>query len=258
MRRAFKLVTRFAMITAVLLCILWAYNFSIFNKKVDSKGEDILRIGYLNLHAKAVSSKDLARLQLLDCELWVFLEWNGDNLPDHFLKNYHPIINQQDKKTFGTLILSKDSNLAGSSISNIHYVCNYSQFKLESKNHIVYVLHAPPPLPACGYQNEQYISDFSSYLSVNSINSKPIFIVGDLNAIPMSSSIKYITKLGFISADDHLQSKPHGTLSINTWLPKFIKVDYLFLSDKHLIKSIHWYTIGSSDHAGFTADILIK
>ena len=232
-----------------ILSLLYLYNYFIFNDIPKRPNENTLRLGYINLHESPISKTDLAKLENYNCDIWIFLEWNGDNFKNlpAFHNGYTAILNQPHPKTFGTLVLAKDSSLTIENINSKSYTCPYNQYKLRTENYTFFIAHAPPPVPTCKYETEEYISDLTK-----NAKKKNSILIGDFNASKWSNGIKYTQQEGFISAKSSL---PHGTLGIGTWLPKMIKVDYLFTKTNSVVKSINWFTISTSDHAGFVADL---
>ena len=89
-------------VITILIGSVYVYDKSSFKKIFKKKHSHYFRIGYINLHGAAASRDDLRKLEKYNCDLWLFLEWNGNNFNSYAkFSNIYFKYEVKDKKTLG-------------------------------------------------------------------------------------------------------------------------------------------------------------
>lgn len=240
----------------VLSFLFYVYDKTHFQKIEAKQSKEHIRIGYINLHESKISKEDIIKLETYNCDLWLFLEWNGNNLNNHieFEDGYNCVYEAQNTNSFGLYVLSKDSTATVKEIDNKQrpYACDYPKNLITYKSINIYLAHAPPPIPSCDFETNKYILDLLVAIKPTTGNSN--ILIGDFNTLPFQSAIKKIKKSGFKDSYGMLNSSPIGTYGPTIWSPKIIKIDYVFHKGKLKPMDIKRFSICTSDHSGWIAD----
>ncbi len=244
------------------MIIAFIYDSLLLDKVSAKKDAKDLRIGYINLHASKVTLSDLKKLESYNCDLWLFLEWNGHNFEQYpaFLSKYIKNYEYSNRDTYGVLILSvsKETKVINKSFGKAE-ACNYPiqliQYRADSLLNI-YLAHAPPPVPSCLVTTEMYFNRLTSLIAQNKHGGD--IIIGDLNSLPYQKRISDIKSKGYSDAQQTLGLIPQGTFSFLPWLPNFVKLDYVFYKDNAVPKQLARFSINTSDHTGWVADFSVK
>lgn len=196
-------------------------------------------------------------MKYYDCDLWCFLEWNGNNFDQFpsFFEGYERSMDDPDVKTFGTLVLSKLPETPVREIAAEHrpYTCDYPMYEVTFLETPIYLLHAPPNLPGCDYQTSEYIGHFMDYQDTLPSWRSGI-VVGDWNSLPFSKQVERIEKGGFQNSFSQINTLPQGTFGALPILPKLLPLDYVFHKGSIKPSQVARFSISSSDHSGFIAD----
>lgn len=250
MKRVKYLLIGSCFIGVAIIVFFYLLNLLLLNNEVPRKKSDNYRIGYLNLHENKLSPSELLKLQKWNCDLWLFLEWNGNNLDTSFLSKYSEVYNESDTKTYGTLVIAKKTNFQLVTIDQPAYTCNYKKHILKLPKQEIFLVHVPPPLPTCNYETGQYIED----LLEEAKRFKNPILIGDFNQTYFNEGIKKIQNAGF-----KMNSSPLiPTLGLGNKLPKMVKVDYVFTRESVEASTVNWFTLPVSDHAGCIVDVKIN
>jgi endonuclease/exonuclease/phosphatase (EEP) superfamily protein YafD len=244
----------------VAFIILMIYDRLLFHDIPPKTDPKHIRIGFINLHEAQIEADELQHLQSNNCDIWLFLEWNGNNLDQvpEFSKQYVNVYEKQDMNTFGTLVLSKDSTVRIKEIgaNGRPYTCDYPKHLISYPDLNIYLAHAPPPLPKCNYETENYISDL--ILDVGATEAKSNLIVGDLNTLPFQSNITNLKELDYVDAYKQTNSLPIGTFAPWSWFPRVLKLDYVFYKGNIEPIIVERFSLKSSDHCGYIADFKVE
>jgi len=255
-----KILKKILMISALCFIAFFIYDHLLLNNIDPKKHKDNIRIGTINLHEHNISADDLKRLRTYQCDIWLFLEWNGTNLDNDaaFTSDYIKNFELSHAGTFGVSVFSTFADLTVEEIGaeNRPYACDYPKFIIHGKDFELFLLHAPPPVPSCKFETGKYITDFLPYIKHSKKNAQ--IIIGDLNSVPFQESIGAIKKMGFTDSHDEISNLPQGTFAPFTWCPKFLKFDYLFHNQYVQAAAVERFSISTSDHSGWIADYQIK
>ena len=95
----------------LVLLVAGIYDKVLLSDIPPKRNTEDIRIGFINLNKSKISKTELKRLKGYDCDLWMFIEWNGDNLDNlpEFSKEYFSNFELVDTFTYGLHVLSKDS-----------------------------------------------------------------------------------------------------------------------------------------------------
>jgi len=190
------------------------------------------------------------------CNLWLLAEWNGDNIKDaeSALGDMQILYEHKDETTFGFLVLANEGNGWSTSEfdTNKEYACDYKKIEIENSDISIGFFHAPPPVPTCDFETEEYIKDALDY--VVNLNTKRQILVGDFNALPLSNSYKRIKAVNFTDVFKN-NNWFAGTWGVNTWLPKFLGIDYCFIKGNIKVENAERFKVQTSDHAGLVVDL---
>lgn len=249
------------LIILALYALLWFYDAALSNRISPKENPDFLRVGYINLHESQVSQKDLRRMKHYDCDLWCFLEWNGNNLEldSSFTNGYQRVLDKADSQTFGTLILSKMADTQAREVGNQYrpYTCDYAMYEVKQGKLPIYLVHAPPKLPGCNYERDAYITNLTSLLDCPN-QAQQGLIIGDFNALPFANSVKVLKASGYQDTQNTLQQWPQGSFGFFPRLPKALKIDYILHGKAAIPKYVRRFSISNSDHSGFVADFQLS
>jgi len=251
--------------TVVIIIIFSLIGISLFqsyipNLQISECKTDALRIGYLNLNQSKMSSKDIDLLLSFKCDLWLFAEWNGNNLDDNnaIFHQMNTIYEKVDKTTYGFLVLKNGKlSLNAKEIEDQNsYACNYKKILLENNDVRIGLVHAPPPVPSCKYDTNKYLNHVVKYFNNNFSQNSNKIIIGDFNALPFSNGYKEVINNGY---KDVFKSTSwfKGTFGFFNWSPKFLRIDYCFTNGNFEIFNKNRFKVKSSDHCGLLLDIKI-
>ena len=253
-----KLFRRWLYVASLIVGVFVMFYQSYSFDEIISKESNTIRVGYVNLNKSIISLNELTAFKKFDCDIWLFAEWNGNNFDPwtDFETQYRRAFEFADNKTMGFLVLAKDSlNLKAYEFDERKnpYQCNYKKLMLEYEDFNLAFLHAPPPVPSCKYETHEYINDALGYLAEKDANRGQL-IIGDLNTLPKSKSYNLIIDQGF---DDAFAKKSifKGTYGGAKFLPKLVRIDYAFSSERVNISSVNRFQLKSSDHCGLLVDI---
>ncbi len=238
-----------------LLGALAVYFYdALQSDNISVKANHDFRIGYINLNASIISQADLDKITSYNCDLWLFLEWNGNNIEgkSNFLKKYFQIYEIENERTFGLSVFSKISDVGVITKLDSTLVCPYpiNQIKYDGSLNI-YLAHAPPPVPTCHMQTNQYLDSLISFIKTN---ERATIVIGDLNTLPFQSPLRYFKKGGYLNPFETLKELPQATFSVFTWMPNFLKIDYIFYKGRLRPTQAKRFALRSSDHSGFICD----
>lgn len=240
--------------------ILMVYDRLLFRDIPPKKDAKYLRIGFINLHEDQIEAEELQGLQNYGSDVWLFLEWNGNNLDQvpEFSKQYVNVYEKKDSNTFGTHVLSKDSSIKAKEIGadGRPYACDYPKHSITYHDLNIYLVHAPPPLPKCNYETDSYIADL--ILDMNATETKSNLVIGDLNTLPFQSSIQNLKELEYRDAYNQTNTLPIGTFAPWSWFPRVLKLDYVFYKGSIEPIFVERFALKSSDHCGYVADFKIE
>ncbi|MCP3933588.1 MAG: endonuclease/exonuclease/phosphatase family protein [Bacteroidetes bacterium] len=245
-------------ILLVLIAVLLASNFQPIRHKMSNNH---FRIGYVNLNQLKISEAELSEYQKFDCDLWLFAEWNGDNLDNYgkFNELYKYIYERVDKHSFGFLVLAKDSlDIIAFEFDSISgpYACDYQKVLIESNSFDLAFLHAPPPVPTCEFETQKYIVDALNHLKKKR-KTKNQILIGDFNALPISKSCQMIKEEGYFDIFEE-SGIFKGSFSGLPGFPKFMRIDYVFIKGGITSKYCARFNLKSSDHCGLLVDLKIE
>ena len=254
MRLAKHIVLGIFIIVFVHIMIDNYVNISEIKKK---ENIDYLRVGYVNLNKSKVSKADLTKIEHYACDIWLFAEWNGDNfeLYESFSNPYTNSYELTDSFTYGFHVLTKDSIEAREFDSNKRpYACDYSKVMINNDSLTIALIHAPPPVPTCKFETRKYLSDLMDNMDEE---NKNVLIVGDFNILPFQDSYKKIIDSGFndLFENSLFTANSYG---IKSYLPKMIRVDYMFYRGSLSVKYAERFKLDNSDHYGLIADYMLK
>lgn len=239
--------------------ILLAYDQLMLSSMPPKTHVDDLRIGFINLHENKIPAKALRKLTSYDCDIWLFIEWNGDNLDNlpAFSTGYSNRFELADAQTYGLHVLAKDSTIQVMEVGKEKrpYACDYPKHWVSHQDFNLFLAHAPPPLPGCKFETVTYISDLLEEVALS--NHASTLIVGDFNTLPFQSSISKIKEAGFQDAHHTVNTMPVGTFGPTTWFPKILKFDYIFYRGDIIPVQVERFVLSSSDHAGWIVDFRI-
>ena len=224
----------------------------------EKKNDEYLRIGFANLNQSPISHKDLQKFAHYNCDLWLFVEWNGDNFQyfPEFEQGYKRVFEKADPKTYGFIVLvKKELEIKAREVDSApeKYACNYRKIWVEGDSWEMALLHAPPPVPTCDYETRTYMKDALQFLATQQ-SSQRQFIIGDLNLFPISKSYRLIRQQGFVDAfRSHFPFA--GTFGGHPLLPKLLRIDYIFQRGEGEGGDSWRFGLSSSDHCGLIVDL---
>ena len=246
----------------MFLCVLVAWTYDGLSLKVvpPKQHQDHIRIGYINLNKSKISSEDLSIMRAYNCDIWLFLEWNGNNLDNmpEFTADYSFSFELIDTFTYGVYILSKLDSNSVMEVGTLDrpYACDYPKHQISLNGGFIYLLHAPPPVPTCEFQTEKYITDFIH--SASETKSKPSLIFGDLNTLAIQSGVKAIKAEGYADSYNSLHRLPAVTFGPTKCFPKLVKFDYVFHNQYVKPQMLERFSLSNSDHSGYVADFMFN
>jgi hypothetical protein len=195
-----------------------------------------------------------------NCDLWLFLEWNGDNLDElpSFQKTYTVGFEEIDTFTYGMCILSKFADTKIREVGNAKrpYACDYPKHMIEFGKIRIFLVHAPPPVPTCRFETSKYIDDLLAIDIQDGFQAD--LIIGDLNTIPIQKAIRNIKFMGFADSYSSLHRLPVGTFTPSFLLPRVLKYDYVLHRSTITPKLTERFRLSSSDHTGYIADFALS
>jgi hypothetical protein len=255
-----KKLKKILFVILLISLIIVVYDKLLLSDIPPKQDLDDVRIGFINLHEKKIEPDELKRLKKYNCDMWLFLEWNGDNLDNlpEFSADYFNSFQLTDNTTYGLHVLSKDSTVNVEEIGNTKrpYACDYPKHLISNKHYTIYLVHSPPPVPSCDFETDKYISDL--ILELNQTESKENIIVGDFNTLPLQSGIKKIKQLGYQDSYNSINTMPVGTFGPTTWFPKILKFDYIFHKGNLNPIMVERFALTTSDHTGWVADFRLQ
>ena len=256
MKKLKKLFYVFVLISLIVI----AYDKVLLSDIPPKQDLDDMRIGFINLHENKIEKEELKRLKKYDCDLWLFIEWNGDNLDNlpQFSDGYFNSFELADSGTFGIHVFSKDSSFEVKEIGNNKrpYACDYPKHLITNDSLAIYLVHSPPPVPTCDFETDEYISDL--VLELNQSENKATIILGDFNTVPIQSGIKKIKAAGYQDSYNAINTMPVGTFGPTTWFPKILRFDYIFHKGSLEPIMVERFALTTSDHTGWVADFSHK
>lgn len=243
------------LIGIVSVVLIESLDYSRIELKRNPK---FLRIGYLNLNKTKIAIADLKRMKNYKCDIWLLAEWNGNNFDENlkFESEYQRIFDVRDNFTYGFLVLSKNGlNTKAKEFNQMKrpYKCDYKKILIESENFQIGFLHAPPPVPKCGYETKKYISDAIHDPEFENTNQ---VLIGDFNITELSNSYKLLANNGYLDVfvNDRLFA---GTFGFKPGMLKWLRIDYCFIRGKIVVKSRKRFPTKRSDHCGIIVDLNI-
>lgn len=231
---------------------------------------ETIKIATANLYAGNLNKKKITK-QLLDlkADIIIILEWTGGNIEREKFEDYTFIVNEPRFGTHGIAILSKKTlDSYGELLKNpVNSPCAMPfasiSFKLDNKNITVLAIHPPPPIKVCEKATGKTIKAVQNWVEDGKLNTNVgsgktndyLIIAGDLNSFSFEKEIKNFEKIGMIDSIKKAKGLYIGTWSPSKYIPKLIRIDYIFVS-KHLnlLKS-NTFKISGSDHRGVWAEI---
>lgn len=230
---------------------------STYNEIQNKSSSQHLRIGYLNLHEAELSEEQLKKFVKFDCDIWLFLEWNGDNFKQYpkFEKNFNVLYELEDSLTFGCYVLAnKDLVLNANEFdaASRPYACDYPKILLSGNDFNIGFIHSPPPVPTCDFETEEYINDLLGSFEKEGAASSQI-LIGDFNLLAIQDSYQDIIDKGYVDVFEK-QNFLKGTFSGILSLPKFLRIDYIFSQGKSESVYSERFFCKESDHSGLIAD----
>jgi len=245
-------------IFAIVIFIISAhYSFRSIQSK---KSDQLLRIGYVNLHERKISNEELRKFDKYDCDIWLFAEWNGNNLDLHpqFKRNYIETFELIDSTTYGFYALTKKHlHMFGNLFDQKSrpYKCDYSKVMISNKYLNIIFIHAPPPVPSCNYQTNKYLDDVLNFLNQNKLTKNQI-LIGDFNMTSCQTMYDKIIENGFTDsfANKYFLNCTYG---IFPGFPKIFRIDYTFFRGNIKNTYSKRFKLNSSDHCGLITDFLI-
>ncbi|MDA9774488.1 hypothetical protein N9B82_05985 [Saprospiraceae bacterium] len=246
----------------LLACLSYIlFSAAIYETIPNKLSKNIIRIAYVNLNKSPISKEELLKYSKFDCDLWLFAEWNGNNLQNssEFRNGYTTVFEKSHKGTYGFMVMAKSElelSAAEINLINKNYVCNYAKIGVNHERFHLAFLHAPPPVPSCKYETSAYISDALAHLKQKE-GKNPQLIIGDLNLLSTSSSYKNLIQSGF---RDIFETKSlfKGTFGGSKYIPKFLRIDYAFTNKKSTLPRSYRFKLSSSDHCGLLIDLDIQ
>ncbi|MTB50766.1 endonuclease/exonuclease/phosphatase family protein [Lewinella sp. W8] len=254
-RKGFLKVTFLLTVSFFTLVIYRATHYG----DIETKSKDALRIGYVNLNKSSVREADMEMMANADCDIWLLAEWNGDNLPQRFVEEggYAIVYEYVDDFTYGFLVLAKPERMLASKLFDEDggpYACNYQKVAVHHPDYLIGFLHAPPPVPSCNYETDNYIKDALDAFRETANNQ---ILIGDFNALPFGKSYEMIVAEEF--ADAFAGAKiGEGTFGFCPILPKLLRVDYCFIKGNITVERKYRFPLRSSDHGGLIVDLMIN
>jgi endonuclease/exonuclease/phosphatase family metal-dependent hydrolase len=237
------------------------------------RGDQTIRIVAANLNTHNPKAREAsAKLARLQATLLILIEWNGQNLNlDDFI-DFTPVLNVPRPGTHGMLILGRDLAKAESRLHDVPvtHKCRLPMGTLRwaQEGQIVSLLavHVPPPVAACGSENEAVLDWMADQVESGSLISDvgvakrgdPLILAGDFNAWPLAGQIRKLTGLGLQDTFAEMSWVPRGTWSPRWSLPKLLRIDYVLASREISTEAAYVVDLPGSDHRAVVADIQIS
>ncbi|MFW5886199.1 MAG: endonuclease/exonuclease/phosphatase family protein [Bacteroidota bacterium] len=223
-----------------------------------------LRIGYVNTYAKVVNEKKVQELIGADCDLWVFLEWTGENFDTVVWQKagYHLLVNVPrgtkgialfSKKPFQSTVLYPNIEI----LDKLPLVKSFVPFRGDT--FVLFSLHAPPPIKEWNYSTGIFLSYLDSVIdrTMNLYQEFPLLVVGDFNTMPHQERLTKILEDGLQDAHAVSDFFPGPTWSFTSLIPAFIRIDYILFSGSIKVINVDRFRLPASDHYGLIADFEI-
>ena len=172
-----------------------------------------LRIGLANLNFANERVSALSEiLKQIGCDVFIGLEWTGNNLELDLLKShgFKIALNEPESGTHGICIIVKDDLKTETSLvrSPVRGPCRLPiglvRFYRNNLPIVVFGVHAPPPIRACRNTTKPTLKALSSWVA-DGILQQHIgiaqkgdyaIIAGDMNTLSIQTPIKYFEDSG--------------------------------------------------------------
>lgn len=249
----------------LILCIL---NCSLNPEK------DVFRFGVGNLNYKNDCPLELSSSIInANCDIFICLEWTSKNLDKRQLKNagYHFLLDFPKSGTHGICIIGKDKIITKASIQKppINGPCaipfGIVRTKINERYISILGVHVPPPVESCKNTTDTSIVELSKFIKDGKIfkdigiarKNDIAIIAGDFNALSINKAFKSIRRSGLIDSYRKNNVFPGPTWSPKSWIPAFLRIDYIFVSEMiKPVKSIR-FNLPKSDHKGIVTEFIL-
>lgn len=225
-------------------------NLNLYNNEIDAASEIIAN---------------------LDSDVIILLEWTGININRKKMKAYNFILDEPRKGTHGIGILIKkhltgDAKLIPSPYPNPCAMPFGSlRIKIEDKYISILAVHPPPPISVCEYSTKPTVLEIQKWVTNGKLNidigsgkiNDLLVIAGDFNSFSFEDSIKNFKKIGMIDSMKYSNQLYRGTWSPSEYIPKLIRIDFIFVSKYLKITNSKIFKVPGSDHNGITSEIQI-
>ena len=253
-----------------LLGFLFKADSEIAPKPPNSLQISVFNLNYVNLKAKQVSRQII----LTNPDIALILEWNSDNVDLGMLKEaaWTTHITYPSKGSHGLALLSqRDVKLSAEVVQspiggNCRMPLGVSRVSFQGEALSLLGIHAPPPVLACGDENETFLKALSEYVSDGKLK-KAIgpgqagdwaVLYGDFNQFSFRESVSRFGDLGFIDLYSAMRGKPGPTWGPLSFLPGFARIDLILIPEQFVGIGSGTIVIPGSDHNGVYGDFTVE
>ncbi len=270
MKKIFNIGIILAMMIFLAICGYFALSLPT-PLPLSPPAHDALRLTIANINYKNSDVDTLTNTLLKTrSDLMIVFEWTGKNLHLIKLKNqgFSVLLNEPHRWT-GVCVISKnlvapDIHLLDSPIPGPCHI-PFVMLRIQKQEKFVTILgvHAPPPLPFCKETTEPTIQGVAAWIQkgklVDAIGKSPVgesvIVAGDLNVGPFNSVLKSLVKSGLQDAYAVGAWRPGPTWSPRSWIPAFLRIDYIWIPTEFTILNAQVVHLPGSDHQGVVVDM---
>lgn len=273
-----KIIILFLCLGIIGYIFLWIWSAIVITpaRKIPQKREGTLRILMANVNYRNTQKTVLTKKFIdLNVDVGVILEWTGKSLDQDLLfkADYTMPVDCQvpnpSPHGIGTFVRCSLVPKATVIYSHIPDACRMPmatlQINFQDTCISIIGLHTPPPLLKCYKQTPKRIDEITDSITNGYLDQKigacqpnePLIIAGDLNMPPYFPSVKTIKKKGMIEAYDMIHKLPPVSWSLFSWFPPFIRLDYIYCSERLKVINACYINIPGSDHKGMIVDFKI-
>jgi len=271
----------------VALSIIIGINWMLSedSRPLKSAPEKTLRIASANIDFRNDQPEALRqRLQELDADVLVLLEWIPRTVPENSLSGMKTVLAQVGRKHGISVQISE--RLAHQSQCRIFYTripenqkcrlpMGFCRIRIGEKHLVFLGVHIPPPhLAECQAFTDTTLAELAGLIAAGKLNQpfemaapgEPVIILGDLNAHPLNPFIRQFEKIGLVNAVGRFAHGWNPTwparlpffpaLHRIPFLPVF-RIDHILVAEEFSIKRAWRFRIPGSDHWGVACDLVI-
>lgn len=238
------------------------------------RANDSIRVVTANLyHQNDRPGAAAELLAQLDADVLIMLEWTGKNLDLETLEraSLKPILREPRPGTHGICVLARGGLEADVSLvpSPVSGPCRmpFATMRLRRGPVVLSLIgvHVPPPVSSCRRTTGPTIEAVASWVADGRLardvgaarKGDPVLLVGDFNALPMSSSMDAVRTNGLVDAYDSTNWRPGPTWSPSRWLPPVTRIDYIFAPAALTVHRAWVLALPGSDHRLVMAEFLL-